>query len=48
MVDRLSKGVSLDPRPLDPKVAEAAEKLIGILVPDNHKRERKAARPHKG
>jgi len=48
MVDRLSKGVSLDPRPLDPKVAEAAEKLIGILVPDNHKRERKASRPHKG
>ena len=48
MVDRLSKRVSLEPRPLDPKVTEAAEKLLGILVPNNHKRERKASRPHKG
>jgi polyphosphate kinase 2 (PPK2 family) len=50
MVDRLSKGVSLDPRPLDPKVLEAAEKLLGILVPDNHnhRRDKKAARAARG
>ena len=33
IADRLSKNVSLDPRPLDPKVIEAAERLLGILVP---------------
>ena len=48
IADRLSKGVSLAPRPLDPKVFEAAEKLLGILVPDNHKRDRKAARTDRG
>ncbi len=32
MVDRLSKNVSLDPRPLDPKVLEAAESLLGVSV----------------
>ena len=30
IADRLSKGVALEPRPLDPKVAEAAERLLGI------------------
>jgi polyphosphate kinase 2 (PPK2 family) len=30
---RLSKGVSLEPRPLDPKVVEAADRLLGIRVP---------------
>ena len=44
MVDRLSKGVSLEPRPLDPKVLEAAEKLLGILVPANGESAKKAAR----
>jgi polyphosphate kinase 2 (PPK2 family) len=44
MVDRLSKGVSLDPRPLDPKVLAAAEKLLGILVPGNGGRGKKNAR----
>jgi AMP-polyphosphate phosphotransferase len=43
MADRLSKGVSLDPRPLDPKVMEAAEKLLGILVPANGALANKAA-----
>ncbi|MGO9421022.1 polyphosphate kinase 2 family protein [Roseiarcus sp.] len=35
MVDRLSKNVPLDPRPLDPKVLEAAERLLGVSVPAN-------------
>ena len=29
IVDRLSKGVALEPRPLEPAVAEAAEQLLG-------------------
>ena len=33
IADRLSRGVSLDPRPLDPKVLEAAERLLGIFAP---------------
>lgn len=32
IVDRLSKGVALAPRPLDPTVAAAAEQLLGIRV----------------
>jgi polyphosphate kinase 2 (PPK2 family) len=35
IIDRLSKGVSLEPRPLDPKVLEAAEKLLGIRASGN-------------
>jgi polyphosphate kinase 2 (PPK2 family) len=35
LADRLSKNVSLDPRPLDPKVLEAAERLLGLFVPSN-------------
>ena len=35
IADRLSKGVSLEPRPLDPAVAEAAAQLLGIRVPPN-------------
>jgi hypothetical protein len=34
ILDRLSKGVTLEPRTLDPAVAQAAEKLFGILVPN--------------
>jgi polyphosphate kinase 2 (PPK2 family) len=30
IVDRLSKGVELQPRPLEPAVADAAEKLLGL------------------
>ena len=30
MADRLSKNVSLEPRPLEPKVLEAAERLLGV------------------
>ena len=36
IVDRLSKGVDLQPRPLDPAVATAAEQLLGIRVQTNH------------
>ena len=31
--DRLSKDVSLEPRPLDPKIIDAAEGLLGVRVP---------------
>ena len=41
MVDCLSKNVPLDPRPLDPKVLEAAERLLGIFVPANGSPSRK-------
>jgi polyphosphate kinase 2 (PPK2 family) len=38
IADRLSKSVALEPRALDPKVAEAAEQLLGIrLPPGNHR-----------
>jgi hypothetical protein len=36
IADRLSKGVRLEPRPLEPEVAQAAERLLGIRVPNNH------------
>ena len=36
VVDRLSKGVPLEPRPLDPTVAAAAEQLLGIRLPVNN------------
>jgi polyphosphate kinase 2 (PPK2 family) len=36
IADRLSKGVSLEPRPLDPAVAEAAAELLGIRLPNNN------------
>jgi polyphosphate kinase 2 (PPK2 family) len=32
IADRLSKNISLEPRPLDPKVIEAAERLLGIRL----------------
>ena len=32
IADRLSKNVSLEPRPLDPKVIEADERLLGIRL----------------
>jgi hypothetical protein len=32
IADRLSKDVDLEPRALDPKVAEAAERLIGVAT----------------
>ena len=39
IADRLSKGVSLEPRPLDPAVADAAAELLGIRLPTgNHAR----------
>ena len=41
IVDRLSKGVSLEPRPLDPAVADAAAELLGIRLPaGNHAKAR--------
>jgi AMP-polyphosphate phosphotransferase len=39
VADRLSKGVSLEPRPLDPQVVEAADRLLGIRVPLVHAKE---------
>jgi hypothetical protein len=30
LIDRLGKGVSLEPRPLDPKVAEVATQLFDL------------------
>ena len=44
IADRLSKNVSLDPRPLDPKVMEAAERLLGIHVPAPQGKGRKSAK----
>ncbi len=35
--DQLSAGVDLEPRALDPKLAAAAEKLLGIRLPPNGK-----------
>jgi len=38
IADLLSKSVALEPRALDPRVAEAAEQLLGIrLPPGNHR-----------
>ena len=38
IADRLSKDIALEPRALDPTVAEAAEHLLGIrLPPGNHR-----------
>ena len=36
IADRLSKGVVLEPRALDPAVAEAAATLLGIRLPANN------------
>jgi polyphosphate kinase 2 (PPK2 family) len=33
IADRLSKGVALEPRALDPEVADAAKQLLGITLP---------------
>ena len=44
IADRLSRNVLLDPRPLDPKVTEAAERLLGILVPARQGKGRKSAK----
>ena len=44
MVDRLSRNVSLDPRPLDPNVLAEAERLLGIFVPANGEGSRKSSR----
>ncbi len=44
VADRLSKNVSLDPRPLDPKVLEAAERLLGIFTPANGPQSKKSSR----
>ena len=38
IADRLSKGVSLEPRPLDPKIIDAAEGLLGLRLPPTNGR----------
>ena len=40
IADRLSKSVALEPRALDPTVAEAAEQLLGIRQPPGNHRGR--------
>jgi len=44
IADRLSKNVSLEPRPLDPKVIEAAEHLLGIRLPPAQPSGRRSAK----
>ena len=44
IADRLSKNVSLEPRPLDPKVVEAAEHLLGIRLPPPQPNGRRSAK----
>ena len=38
IADRLSKGVPLESRPLDPAVADAAARLLGIRIPPGNQR----------
>jgi AMP-polyphosphate phosphotransferase len=38
IAEQLSKGVGLEPRPLAPEVASAAEKLLGIRLPTGNDR----------
>jgi AMP-polyphosphate phosphotransferase len=45
IADRLSKNVSLEPRPLDLKVVEAAERLLGIRLTAAEANGRKSAKP---
>ena len=33
LIDRLGEGLRLEPRPLDPKIADAAGKLFDIHLP---------------
>jgi len=40
IVDCLSRGVDLEPQPLDPAVAEAAEQLLGVRLPPGDHRTR--------
>jgi polyphosphate kinase 2 (PPK2 family) len=40
IADRLAKDVALEPRMLDPRVAEAAEQLLGIRLPPGNHRDR--------
>src|SRR5271157_5066193 len=44
IADRLSKNVPLEPRPLDPKVMEAAERVVGMLVPAKQAKGDRAAK----
>jgi AMP-polyphosphate phosphotransferase len=44
IADRLSKDVSLEPRPLDPKIVDAAESLLGLRLPLAQPNGRRSAR----
>jgi polyphosphate kinase 2 (PPK2 family) len=44
IADRLSKHVSLEPRPLDPKIIDAAESLLGLRLPPAPPNGRRPAR----
>ena len=45
IAERLAKDVSLAPRPLDPKVVEAAERMLGIHTPPDPANGRGARKP---
>jgi AMP-polyphosphate phosphotransferase len=45
IVDRLSKDLSLEPRPLDPKILDAAESLLGLRLPPQPNGRRPARSP---
>jgi hypothetical protein len=48
IADRLSRDLSLEPRPLDPKVIAAAESLLGVRLPPPQPNGRRSARPSTG
>ena len=45
IAERLAKDVSLEPRPLDPKIIEAAERMLGIHVALDQTNSRRAHKP---
>jgi AMP-polyphosphate phosphotransferase len=44
IADRLSRNFDFKPRPLDPAVIEAADRLLGVLTPQNGAQARKRSR----
>jgi len=45
IADRLSQDVPLEPPPLDPKIIDAAESLLGLRLPPSQPNGRRPARP---
>jgi hypothetical protein len=48
IAERLGKNVSLEPRPLDPKIIDAAEGLLGLRLPPLPNKRRPAPSPPRG